>query len=569
MSAPRLFVGRVFAFPALSIAAILWLATAATAQEDDMFGSGSEATDAAPADGAPAADPTAAAAAPAEGEAQQQQQLTQEDVQRMLKEGEEALKTGDFATAMERYDLLIRVFKQQFQTQVFLPIVYTGRGQAFVGQQDLEAALADFKAALDQEPNHTPALVARGKLYMEQGATDLALADFQLALEQERRNVDALFGIGKAYVLLGGPQQAIKPLTAAITADDQNAEAYRLRAQAYAGVGKNEEAHADVEKSLSINPDDHETYIALATILLREEKFDDAVQALEDAIQRYKPKDPESKEPFAQGYLTKAATILEAAKAAPDEETKQKAYEAALAECDKLLELTDDSPVYAQIRSATEFRRGAALRLLGRYGDAITALTEAINLNPDLAEAYFKRGICFYNIGEDHLAVLDFKHAGNIEYTDPRPRLWEGFAYAKLGEYHEAIRCYGQALVESDRYVPAYVNRGLAYMMLGENDKALADFNAAVRLEPAEWTHYFKRGMVYERMGDNQKAADSFVNAIRFFDKYPPAYRHAADNLTRVGRGELAREYRSKAAELEAEHKKAQDEATAGKSAAK
>lgn len=566
MSAPRPLVGRVFTLAVLSTAVLVWLAPAATAQDDDMFGPGTEATDSAPAEGAPAADPTAA---PAEGEAAQQQQLTQEDVQRMLKEGEEALKSGDFATAMERYDLLIRVFKQQFQTQVFLPIVYTGRGQAFVGQEDLEAALADFKAALDQEPNHVPALVARGKLYLDQGATDLALADFQLALEQDRRNIEALFGIGKAYVLLGGPQQAIKPLTAAITANDQNAEAYRLRAQAYAGVGKNEEAHADIEKSLSINPDDHETYLALATILLREEKFDDAVQALEDSIQRYKPKDPESKEPFAQGFLTKAATILEAAKAAPEEETKQKAYEAALAECDKLLELIDDSPIYAQIRSATEYRRGVALRLMGRYGDAITALTEAINLNPDLAEAYFKRGICFYNIGEDHLAVLDFKHAGNIEYTDPRPRLWEGFAYAKLGEYHEAIRCYGQALVESDRYVPAYVNRGLAYMMLGENDKALADFNAAVRLEPAEWTHYFKRGMVYERMGDNQKAADSFVNAIRFFDKYPPAYRHAADNLSRVGRSELASEYRSKAAELEAEQKKAQDEATAGKSAGK
>ena len=102
---------------------------------------------------------------------------------------------------------------------------------------------------------------------LDQGATDLALADFQLALEQDRRNIEALFGIGKAYVLLGGPQQAIKPLTAAITADDQNAEAYRLRAQAYSGVGKNEEAHADIEKSLSINPDDHETHIALATIL--------------------------------------------------------------------------------------------------------------------------------------------------------------------------------------------------------------------------------------------------------------------------------------------------------------
>ena len=82
-----------------------------------------------------------------------------------------------------------------------------------------------------------------------------------------------MFGLGKAYVLLGGPQQAIKPLTYAIAADDQNAEAYRLRAQAYAGVGKNDEANEDIQKSLSLDPDNYETYFALATILLREEKY--------------------------------------------------------------------------------------------------------------------------------------------------------------------------------------------------------------------------------------------------------------------------------------------------------
>ena len=106
--------------------------------------------------------------------------------------------------------------------------------------------------------------------------------------------------------------------------------------------------------------------------------------------------------------------------------------------------------------------------------------------------------------------------------------------------------------------MPAYVNRGLAYMMLGENEKALTDFNEAVRLEPTEWTHYFKRGMAYERLGKQQQAADSFVNAVRFDDKYPPAYRHAADALAALGHNELASEYRSKAAELEAEQKKAE-----------
>ncbi len=540
MVAPLRFSGRVVVLVFLSLAAALLWANGSKAQ--DLFGSD------------PVTEPVAG-----EGDVapQQQQQLTTEDVQRMLKEGEEALKTGDFETALARYDLLVRVFKQQLQTQVFLPIVYTGRGMAYVGLEDTEAALADFREALNQEPNHMPALVARGKLYLDNGASDLAMADFQLALEQDRRSVEAQFGLGKALVALGGPQQAIKPLTAALAADDNNAEAYRLRAQAYSGIGKNKEANEDIEKSLSIDPDNYESYFALATILLREEKYDEAAQALEDAIQRYKPKVEGSEEPFSQGYLTKAAVLLEAAKKSTDLEAKAVAYEGALAECDKLLALIDDSPIYAQIRAAVEFRRGVALRLMGRYGDAITAFTEAINLNPDLAEAYFRRGICFYYMNEDALAVADFKHAGNIEYLDPRTRLWEGFAYAKMGEYNEAIRSYGLALAESDRYVPAYVNRGLAYLMLGENKKALADFNAAIRLEPSEWTHYFKRGEVYKRLGEQQKAADSFINAIRLDGHYPPAYRHAADALDSLGRRDLAAEYRNKADELEAEQRKA------------
>ena len=60
--------------------------------------------------------------------------------------------------------------------------------------------------------------------------------------------------------------------------------------QAYAGVGKNDEADADIEKSLSLNPDDYETYFALATILLREEKYPEAVEALEKRFRTTSPR---------------------------------------------------------------------------------------------------------------------------------------------------------------------------------------------------------------------------------------------------------------------------------------
>lgn len=556
MRVPRLSVGRVYLCAVLSLAGA-WLAAPAAVAQDPLGDDTATSTDAAPT-GAPG------------GAGEAPPQLTAEDIQRMFKEGEQALKDKDFKTALATYDQLIRILKQQgFQAQVFLPVVYTGRGQAFAGLVDPEAAKADYDEALKENAQHLPALIARGKLYFELGANDLALADFEAAKEADRSNPDVMFGLGKAYVLLGGPQQAIKPLTYFIESHPDNAEAYRLRAQANVGIGKNEKADEDIQKALEIDSDDYENHFALATIRLREEKYPEAIQAIEDSIARYKPKDEAAAElPFVQGYLTKAAVYLEAAKNAKTPEERQAVYEKALTDCDKLLGEVGDSPAYAQIRAAIEFRRGVVLRLLGRYGDAVASLTEAINLNPELAEAYFRRGICFYYMGEDNLAILDFQHAGNIEYQDPRPKLWEGFAYAKLGNYHEAIRAYGLALGESDRYVPAYVNRGMAYMMMGENDKALSDFNAALRLEPAEWTHYFKRGIAYERLNQRQHAADSFVTAIRFFDKYPPAYRHAADNLAALGHGNIATEYRNKAAELEAQQQAEQEKAQKDQAAA-
>jgi tetratricopeptide (TPR) repeat protein len=528
MSAPLALARRITVCFLLSVAAICTLAGAVAAQGLDA--------------------------------AEDQQGQQQIDPQAEFNRGEEALAKGDFDTALDAYDKLVNAFKQQTASP-FLPAIHTGRGRAFLGLNDLESALADFNAAIaaDTYETYWPARVFRGNLYLGVNQPGAALGDFQAAVEQQRRNVEALFGLGKSMVLLGGSQQAIKPLSYVLSAGDDDesavrlrAEAYSLRAQANAGILKLDEAHEDIERSMAINPDNYETHFALGTIYLREEKYAEAAEAFADAIERYVPKDPDSAEPFAQGYLTKAATMVELGKHSDDSEVKRQAYEAAVADCDTLLELVGDSPIYAGVRSATEYRRGVAFRMLGRLGDAINALTEAININPELSEAYLRRGICFYHINEDKLAEADFRMAASIAYDDPRMRLWEGFTLAKMGEYYEAIRAYGQAITESDRYVPAFVNRGLAYLALEDYEKAIADFDDAIRLEPTVAGHYFKRGVAYEGLGDYEKAADSFANAARFDEEFVPAYRRAADALAAMGQNELAGEYRKTAAELAA-----------------
>jgi len=496
-----------------------------------------------------AATDTAPAAEGAEGE--------QPNAQQILEKGQEALKTGDFPTALTAFDQLARAGEQQVSQEAFqLRLIgYSGRAQALVGLKEYDAAVEDFKLALDLNENFLIALLARGKMYLDLGGADnnaAALADFQKAIKAARGNVDAQFGLGKALVLTNNVQAGIGPLTRVIEAQPENAEAYRLRGIAYASTFKTDDAIADLNKSIELNPEDYETYVTLGGIDFRNENYQGALDQFGKAIEHYKPKDPDDKLPFIQGYLTRASIYMELAKKLEDKTEKKAAYEAAMQEAEKVLSQVDPkNPYFGGIRASALYARGLSERMLGQLNKAVQTFSEAIELNPDMAEAYYRRGICYHYLGDDQLAIADFVESANINFEDPRANLWEGFTHAKMGNFQEALRAYGNALAASDRYTPAFLNRGLAYMALGEYEKALADFNDAVRLEPSNSDYYFKRGLAYEALANFEKAAESFAAAIEFNNNHAAAYRHLADAMQRLGRTDLATQYRQRADQLD------------------
>jgi tetratricopeptide (TPR) repeat protein len=494
-------------------------------------------------------------AAPADAAAAAQPE--QFNPQEELNKAQQALANGDFETALTAFDRLARAGEQVISQEGFqLRLIgYTGRAQALAGMKEYEAALEDFKQATDLDQNFLPALLARGQMYLDINNPEYygsALADFQKAVKAQRGNLQAQFGLGKSFVLLQGWQQGIGPLTRVIDAQPDNAEALRLRGSAYANTYKVKEAYQDLTRSIELNPEDYETYFTLGMLHFRDEDYQASVDELGKSIEHYKPKPGQEDVPFVQGYLTRSNVFLELGKSLKtDSAARTAAYQAAADEAQRLLELFDEeNPTTAGARAATLYSRGVAERMLGQFGKAIHTLSESIELNPDLGEAYFRRGICYHLVGEDKLAIADFVEAANINYDDPRASFWEGLTWAKLGDYHEAIRAYGNAISASDRYTPAHLNRGLAYMALGEHDKAIADFGAAIRLEPKKADYYFKRGLAHERLADHQKASESFASAIEHDNKHAAAHRHMANAMQRLGRNDLANEYRQKASTL-------------------
>jgi tetratricopeptide (TPR) repeat protein len=428
-------------------------------------------------------------------------EITEAALEDATQKGEAALKAGDYEAALKIYSDLIQagLANQSTGDQATLMLAVQaqlrgllGRGRALTGLKGYDAALEDLRYIDNIEPNNVPTLIARGQLELERNDAELALGHFQNAVKADRGNIEAQLGLGKSLVLLNRVDEAIAPLTRVIAADPQNADAFRYRGNANASIFKLEKAVEDLQQSISLNPDDYETYFMMGIVYLRAEEYQQAVEHLAKAIDHYKPKPGQEDVPYVQGYVTLTSAYTEMGKHAPDQAASKVAYQAAINEANKLLQmLGDKNPFYAQIRAAALHARGVAERMLGEYGNAIRSFSQALELSPESGEIYFRRGICFHMLNEDRMAISDFERASHMSFDDPRWDLWAGLTYAKLGEYHKAVREYGDAIAVSDRYTPAYANRALAYWMLGEYDKAIADINEAIRLDPTTAEYYY------------------------------------------------------------------------------
>jgi tetratricopeptide (TPR) repeat protein len=138
--------------------------------------------------------------------------------------------------------------------------------------------------------------------------------------------------------------------------------------------------------------------------------------------------------------------------------------------------------LYAQT-AQTRLDNGKRLFDQADYDGAILELSEAIRLDPNLAEAYAYRARAY--VGDDNdLALADANRA--IELN---PRLALGYfargnVYNNRNDYDRAIADYTEAIRLDPRNANAYSNRGVAYYNKKDYDRAIADYEAALRLDP-------------------------------------------------------------------------------------
>ncbi len=189
----------------------------------------------------------------------------------------------------------------------------------------------------------------------------------------------------------------------------------------------------------------------------------------------------------------------------------------------------------------------------GKYSEAVSAFTKAINAKEYNSYLYYERGRAYQELGDYSSAITDYTTAiedgkrklkqyeqdsndSNKDFNIGATQLemgWEyfnrGFCYQEQHDLINAIENYTKVIelygapgglggVKRSDCAAAYNNRGNCYSDKGDNARAVADYSKAIELESKKAMYYKNRSRAHQLLGNEAQAEADFTRARELED---------------------------------------------------
>jgi type IV pilus assembly protein PilF len=173
----------------------------------------------------------------------------------------------------------------------------------------------------------------------------------------------------------------------------------------------------------------------------------------------------------------------------------------------------------------SELERRAQIRLqlaVGYYGQgqmatALDEIKQALQIDPNFADAHSVRGLILMDMGESQLAQESFQRAMKLSPNNPDFANNYGWFLCENGREQEALGYFESALKNRAYASPAKAlnNAGVCSMRLGDLAAAERYFNQAFQAEPANADANLNLSRLYYSRGDYQRARFYIARVLR------------------------------------------------------
>lgn len=261
-------------------------------------------------------------------------------------------------------------------------VLLHNRAQVYAAVGQLEAALADYDAVIDRDPNYGEYYFDRAAVRRNAGMYDEALADYDTAIRLNPPFYEAHYNRADLLRELGDDDAALRDLDYALQIEPDHVDSLVNRADLLLALGETERAQTDIEHGLTLDPANARLLSARGDVLTETGDTDQAWAAYSAALGA----DPELAAAWANrgvlAYLTDRPAD-------------------AVADLTEALRLADDA--------ALRCNRAIALQATGEHRRALEDLESALASGADDPDLLYRRGVSRLALGDAEGARADWE----------------------------------------------------------------------------------------------------------------------------------------------------------------
>jgi thioredoxin len=452
-------------------------------------------------------------------------------------------------------------YTQSIQLDPQLANAYYKRAHIHAYQNNLQTAIQDYTQTIQINPNFAEAYYQRGLILSQLKDEEKAIKDYQ---EYLRRDLAPDIPY----------PEAIEDYIQALQIKPQDADSYYQRGLARHALKDYSGAIRDFSQAIRLNPKMAEAYFARSQAYPQHIDFLPNLDAYHELLADY-DRAIRFNLNLAEAYLTRGLfrigypTDWESFGYGLDPEWQKKLSQGNDAE-EKLLSL----------KVAEVFRK------------SINDYTKAIQLNPNLAEAYIARAsarflittydstVNIHDVSYWTMILEDVKQAirlgwnHKVQYFENRLHdfgmsvtfadlrgeesfeaimkdssgrlLYEYFVFRgkyslnplKLKAEQKAIARYQQLLKSDSSNADTHYNLGLLYLKRGELKKAIASFTEAIKINDRDRDSYYNRALARYSLRNYQEAIADYTTAIQLTPDIAESYYYGGRAFARYDSGD-------------------------------
>jgi len=182
-------------------------------------------------------------------------------------------------------------------------------------------------------------------------------------------------------------------------------------------------------------------------------------------------------------------------------------------------------PTKTQLAAEDHLRQGKMRFYKDDLEGAIAAYTEAIRLNPQFADAYYCRGMAYYEQGDMDRAVADYSEATRLSGEHEKAESGRTLDQERGDQRDKtSSRTVSRRPKKDDLYASAYHKRGVARRTANDLEGAIADFTQAILLDPLNSEFYNDRGGARYHQGDYEGAIGDYHQAQSLNPEFTHVY---------------------------------------------